>query len=125
MTARRLRTLLIFVALLAAVAKAVAELRPKPEPDVSRHPTVDGGARIAVSVAPQATTAGEHAEPIADRTWVPADDGACPDGYPVKANLSSGIFHQPGQMSYDRTHPDRCYPSPEAAGDDGLRSAKR
>lgn len=46
-------------------------------------------------------------------------------GYPIKAKLSSGIFHQPGGLAYDRTKPDRCYPSTEAAEADGLRAAKR
>ena len=58
-------------------------------------------------------------------TWAEPIDGACPDGYPVKAKLSSGIFHMPGMVNYARTTPDRCYASPEAAAADGLRPAKR
>ena len=58
-------------------------------------------------------------------TWVEPIDGACPDGFPVKAKLSSGIFHVPGMVNYARTTPDRCYASPEAAAADGLRPAKR
>ena len=58
-------------------------------------------------------------------TWCEPVDGACPDGYPVKAKLTSGIFHLPGMAAYARTTPDRCYASPEAAAADGLRAAKR
>lgn len=58
-------------------------------------------------------------------TWVEPIDGACPEGFPVKAKLSSGIFHVPGMVNYARTTPDRCYASPEAAAADGLRPAKR
>jgi hypothetical protein len=58
--------------------------------------------------------------------WVePTPDGACPDGYPVKAKLSSRIFHVPEGALYERTTADRCYASPEAAEADGLRASKR
>lgn len=59
------------------------------------------------------------------RAWANPADGACPDGYPVKAKLSSGIFHVPGGLSYERTTPDRCYPDAAAAEADGLRQSKR
>ena len=42
-------------------------------------------------------------------------DGACPTSHPVKAKLSSGIFHVPGGSNYDRTHADRCYVDGDAA----------
>ena len=57
-------------------------------------------------------------------SWVPPDDGACPSGYPVKANANSGIFHVPGGRSYDRTVPERCYASAADAEADGYRAAK-
>jgi hypothetical protein len=55
----------------------------------------------------------------------PGADGACPATHPVKAKLASGIFHVPGGGNYERTKPDRCYVSAEAAEADGLRAAKR
>ena len=55
----------------------------------------------------------------------PGDDGACPLTHPVKAKLASGIYHVPGGGNYERTKPDRCYASAEAAEADGLRPAKR
>jgi hypothetical protein len=61
----------------------------------------------------------------AGQTWVEPVDGACPDGFPIKAKVKSGIYHQPGGLAYDRTNPDRCYPSTDAAEADGLRAAKR
>ena len=51
-------------------------------------------------------------------------DGACPDGYPVKAG-HSGIFHVEGGAFYERTVPDRCYRDPQAAEADGYRPARR
>jgi len=56
--------------------------------------------------------------------WVPANDGTCPLTHPVKANDSSKIFHVPGGRFYDRTRPERCYATPEAATADGYRAAK-
>jgi hypothetical protein len=56
--------------------------------------------------------------------WRDPVDGGCPDGFPVKVNAKSGIFHVPGGRFYDRTVPDRCYPDPAAAEADGYRAAK-
>ncbi len=61
-----------------------------------------------------------------ERAWViPTAGGEAPDGYPVKVKLSSGIFHVPGMLNYERTHPDRCYRSADDASADGFRPAKR
>jgi hypothetical protein len=43
----------------------------------------------------------------------------------VKVKLSSGIFHEPGMLAYDRTTPDRCYRDAASAEADGFRRAKR
>ena len=56
--------------------------------------------------------------------WVEPVDDECPPGYPVKAKLTSGIFHVEGGRNYDRTRPDRCYTTPEAAEADGMRQSK-
>lgn len=56
--------------------------------------------------------------------WVAPVDGACPPGYPVKANERSGIYHVPGGRFYERTRPDRCYAEAAAAEADGYRRAK-
>ena len=49
---------------------------------------------------------------------------SAPDGYPVKANDNSGIFHTPGGRFYDRTVAERCYADAEDAIADGYRPAK-
>lgn len=56
--------------------------------------------------------------------WVLPVDGGCPDGYPIKANVGSHIFHVPGGRFYDRGQPERCYATAEAAERDGYRRAK-
>jgi len=56
--------------------------------------------------------------------WVEPVDGRCPEGFPIKANDNSGIFHVPGGRFYERTAPERCYARAEDAVADGYRAAK-
>lgn len=106
-----------------APTRAVADRHAASVPTQSaRLPTiVPSRATAPRTVAPAPSTA----PPDGDATWVAPVDGACPDGYPVKAKETSRIFHVPGGLSYDRTRPERCYPSPTAAEADGFRAAKR
>jgi hypothetical protein len=71
------------------------------------------------------TPTGKAEEPPGERFWVAANDGVCPPTHPVKAKLSSKIFHAPGSRNYGRTHADRCYPDEQSAQADGLRPAQR
>jgi hypothetical protein len=84
----------------------------------------DDDAPVATPV-PAAPVAAPATAAPGEQTWVAPIDGACPDGYPIKAKVKSGIFHQPGGTAYERTTPDRCYPDAAAAQADGLRAAKR
>ena len=80
-------------------------------------------AAVTVPTAPAvAAPVTEPADPAAP--WVAPVDGQCPEGYPVKANDNSGIYHLPGGRFYDRTVPERCYASAEGAEADGYRRAK-
>jgi hypothetical protein len=75
--------------------------------------------------APAAFAEVDDVTDVADQpTWVAPVDGRCPDGYMVKANSNSGIFHMPGGRFYERTVPERCYASAEDAEADGYRRAK-
>lgn len=56
--------------------------------------------------------------------WVAPVDGNCPDGYPVKANDNSRIYHVPGGRFYARTAAERCYAKADDALADGYRPAK-
>ena len=142
-----MRRLLRLVVLAAGVAGAVAAIRalrrdvdPLPSPPTA--PMGDPwpplrGEGAASTTAPSAPASPEPevvaTEPVVApaptpdaAAWVePGADGECPDGYPIKAKLSSKIFHAPGQFNYDRTTPDRCYATAAAAESDGLRQAKR
>ena len=59
-----------------------------------------------------------------DQRWAAPVDGGCPDGYPIKANDNSMIFHMPGGRFYDRTVPERCYADAADAEADGYRRSK-
>jgi hypothetical protein len=40
---------------------------------------------------------------------------SCPSSHPIKVTTANGercIFHSPGERSYDKTRPERCYISP-------------
>src|SRR4051812_14837613 len=104
--ARFIRRLLVFALLGAAAAAAVRALRGRPAmtapPDTGPiWPPLDTGA----TTVPAGT---ERTESVATATtgrWVEPVDGACPTGYPVKANTSSHIYHVPGGQFYERTVP--------------------
>ncbi len=76
----------------------------------------------ATDVARPTDAASPIAEPSAN--WKAPVNGDCPDGYPVKANDNSGIFHVPGGRFYARTVAERCYANAEDAIADGYRPAK-
>ena len=89
---------------------------------------VNGSSQLRTEAPPVEVATPPLAEeaPGPEAGWVEPDaGGACPDGYPVKAKLASGIFHAPGMLAYDRTTPDRCYRDEASAEADGLRKAKR
>ena len=67
----------------------------------------------------------EHPGTTKLEAWVEPDGDTCPATHPVKAKLTSGIYHEPGGQMYDRTTPDRCYRDADAAIADGLRASKR
>ncbi|MCV7512233.1 thermonuclease family protein [Micrococcus luteus] len=60
-----------------------------------------------------------------DTGSVAGSGGVCPDGYPVKANDNSGIYHVPGQQHYGKTNARNCYASAAAAQAAGYRASKR
>ncbi len=90
---------------------------PKPPAPAKAKSTRTGPARKSPT--------GKAEEPPGDRLWVPANDGVCPPTHPVKAKLSSKIFHTPSGLNYNRTKADRCYPDEASAQADGLRPAQR
>ncbi|HYV59740.1 MAG TPA: hypothetical protein VFA62_06695 [Acidimicrobiia bacterium] len=100
------------------------ESQPAPYPPKPRahNPSPPPAAAPVTATEP----VGAQAAPVsAGDAWVEPADGTCPATHPVKAKMSSGIFHVEGGLNYDRIHPDRCYRDPAAAEADGLRKANR
>lgn len=56
-----------------------------------------------------------------------AGDGthACPDGFPIKGNANSHIYHQPGESSYEATVAEWCFRDEASAKAAGYRARKR
>jgi hypothetical protein len=81
-------------------------------------------ARKAVPVK-KAAKAAKATRAAPATAWVEPSGDVCPQTHPVKAKLSSKLFHLPGMFAYDRTKPDRCYANEAAAEADGLTKAKR
>jgi hypothetical protein len=96
------------------------EAQPAPFPP---QPRVENSAAATPVTATPTPPAAEPNE--ADGAWVEPVDGVCPASHPVKAKMSSRIFHVEGGLNYERTRPDRCYRDPAAAEQDGLRRAAR
>jgi hypothetical protein len=125
---KRVVKLLVPLGVLAAVL-AWLQRRPAPpsaSPTAPPEPVQRPASYEAPVVTPSAAAGEPPEEDAVESHWAePTADGGCPDGYPVKAKTSSKIFHAPGGTMYERTVPDRCYPSAEAAEADGYRASKR
>lgn len=97
-----------------------------PTPDAAPAPNTPEPADEATVRMPEPDGVPVAATPVQGASWTgPTAGGKCPDGYPIKAKMTSKIFHSPGQFNYHRTTPDRCYVDATAAEADGLRAAKR
>jgi len=125
---KRVVRLLLVLAVVGAVV-AYLKRRPAPpsaSPTAPPHRTERPAPYEAPVVTPSAAAGEAPSEDPVAPAWVdPTAEGGCPDGYPVKAKTASKIFHVPGGSMYDRTTPDRCYASPEAAEQDGFRQSLR
>ena len=112
---------------LAATAPSATESRSAGD----ESPAVDAGPSPIQSLTATPPVLTEVPEilvdlpPAAGDHWVlPGADGGCPDGFPVKANGNSGIYHLPGGRFYARTRAERCYARAQDAEADGYRRAK-
>ena len=107
------------LAVVAAIIVALRRGRPTPEmlgaAPHSTWPPFDHAPVLVGQAAPVV---------VAGPDWVEPADGTCPIEFPVKANDNSHIFHVLGGRFYDRTRPERCYATEDAAERDGYRCAK-
>jgi hypothetical protein len=109
-----------------AVSTPVAPAPVAPEEVESDPEPVSEAAPAATKKAPpKKAPVKKAAAKKPDVVWVEPSGDVCPTSHPVKAKLSSKIFHLPGMLNYERTRPDRCYRDAGSAEADGLRAAKR
>jgi hypothetical protein len=58
---------------------------------------------------------------VIDRWAIPDQSHNCPEGYRVKANANSRIYHLPDDPDYDRTIPEVCFANEDEASLAGFR----
>ena len=134
---RRAVLLTLFAAVVAAAWSWWREQTAPPTPaEPARWPPLPPrdhlGSEVPAGASPSPTSSTEPASAASATAvsataaaWVaPGDDGSTPAGFPVKAKNSSGIYHVPGGRFHERTRPDRCYASADAAEADGYRQSK-
>jgi trigger factor len=84
----------------------------------------------AEAVAPMGIAAAPEAAEADAEITTPAGgvlgtgESDCVEGYPIKGNASSMIYHIPGQSSYERTIPEMCFATEEDAVAAGYRASK-
>lgn len=106
---------------------AAAAPAPTPAP-APRAPAKASPAPAKASPAPAKKASKRTAKRAGTRRrrrWVEAMGNECPTSHPVKAKLSSMLYHLPGMAAYNRTRPDRCYLDGPSAEEDGFTRAKR
>lgn len=124
---RYVRLLVLIGAALAAVV-AWKWLRGAPAPELTddEWPSDKPWPSLAEGPPADRSSATDAERTAATAMWVEPDEtGACPTSHPIKGKTRSGIFHEPGGLSYARTRADRCYVDGAAAAADGLRKAKQ
>ena len=100
----------------AAEAVAVAEAAAE---DAEAVP-----AGAAAGAAGIATAAARSEAARAGGAHVGEGSHDCPASHPVKGNAQSGIYHEPGGSSYDRTIPEFCFDTPASAEAAGFRASR-
>lgn len=100
--------------------------------DSAPQPSGGGGTAVAQLVA-EAPATTEEAEPEAPASPAPADgpygagshavlaDGGQPDGFPIKGNMDSMLYHVPGSSFYARAVAEVWFASPKAAETAGFQ----
>jgi hypothetical protein len=120
---------------LKATRIAKAGPPPKAAPAAKSAPATKAAPVAKAVTAPEASGPEPKKAPPGDAkgrrkaaagAWVsPNGSGEAPRTHPVKAKLVSRLYRVPGMPLYDRTVPDRCYTTPEAAEADGFTRAAR
>jgi large subunit ribosomal protein L4 len=69
----------------------------------------------AKAQAVETETESDEASDFGPDAHLPLDDGSEPEGFPIKGNASSKLYHVPGSAFYNRTDPEVWFRTAEAA----------
>ena len=112
----------------AAEAVAVAEAEPAAEAVAVAEAAAEDAEAVpagaAAGAAGIATAAARSEAARAGGAHVGEGSHDCPASHPVKGNAQSGIYHEPGGSSYDRTIPEFCFDTPASAEAAGFRASR-
>jgi len=115
---------LFWLGLLAGIGCGVYQALNKRRAPAAVEPAWPARPFAASETSPQSAAPKPAGPKASAPKWVEPVNGTCPEGYPIKANDNSRIFHVPGGRFYDRTVAERCYASADDAVADGYRPAK-
>jgi large subunit ribosomal protein L4 len=83
-------------------------------------PSTSDTAEANMAKAESSKPAAEEA-PFGPGSHLPLDDGSEPDGFPIKGNADSMLYHVPGSASYKRTVAEVWFASADAAEKAGFQ----
>jgi large subunit ribosomal protein L17 len=78
----------------------------------------------AAKVAAEADEAEATEAPYGEGSHEPLEDGSQPEGYPIKGNADSMLYHEPDTQYYDQTDAEVWFATPEAAEAAGFSKPK-
>jgi len=98
---------------------ALVEADVLAEADAADEPIEDAPAKLskkpAKAKAVESETEADEASDFGPDAHLPLDDGSEPEGFPIKGNASSKLYHVPGSAFYNRTDPEVWFRTAEAA----------
>jgi large subunit ribosomal protein L17 len=77
-------------------------------------------AAIAAEAAAAVTEEVTEQAPHGTGSHAPLEDGSQPDGFPIKGNEDSMLYHEPGSQYYDQTDAEVWFATPEDAEESGF-----
>jgi large subunit ribosomal protein L4 len=81
-----------------------------------------GSARESEAAGLQKQSAGAEEGPHGPQSHAPLGDGSQPEGFPVKGNVDSMLYHVPGSSFYARTEAEVWFASADAAEAAGFQA---
>ncbi|MBO0849448.1 MAG: 50S ribosomal protein L17 [Pseudonocardia sp.] len=103
-----------------ATATPAAETETESSAEQAQADVKAAAAKVEATAAADSTeeveeSASTEEAPYGEGSHVPLADGGQPDGFPVKGNEDSKLYHVPGSSHYDRTVAEVWFASAEAA----------